>query len=98
VKCVIWVTSVKNEYIVESLPMEAENRIFARYYTELAAIATLDRCYYLKSCPTSDERRDYALRQAKLEEMRTRFYSELASAYESSRTFRCRFLARRSRP
>lgn len=73
--------------------------MFTRYEAELAAIAALDRCYYLKSCPTSDERRDYALRQAKLEEMRTRFYSELASAYESSRTFRrCRFLARKSRP
>jgi len=73
--------------------------MFTLYEAELSAIAALDRCYYLKPCPTSDERRDYALRQAKLEEMRTRFYSELGSARENPRTFRqCRFLARRSRP
>jgi hypothetical protein len=69
------------------------------YEAELAAIAALDRCYYLKSCPTSDERREYALRQAHLEELRSRLYAELASACADRQPFRrCRFLARRSRP
>ena len=37
-----------------------------------------DRIYYVTSSASIEERREYAARQSHLEEMRSRFYAELA--------------------
>lgn len=59
--------------------METEEEICKRYEAVFAAIATLDRRYYLNPAASTAERRDYAARQAQLEELRSRFYAELAT-------------------
>ncbi len=82
--------------------METEDQICKRYEAELAAIAALDRRYYLTPCASVEERRDYAARQARREEMRSRLYSELAACrveqFAQARKFRrCRSIIRRPR-
>ncbi len=57
--------------------MENENKICAGYEAELAALAALDRRYYLNRSPTLADRAAYAARQAQLDKARSRFYSEL---------------------
>jgi hypothetical protein len=75
--------------------MEAEYQIFARYEGAFAAIAALDRAYYLNTSPTSADRRDYAARQDQLAEMRARFYGELASLRSQAQVQRrCRYFCR----
>ncbi len=80
--------------------MEAEKQLCLRFEAELAGIAELDRLYYLNPCPTLAERRDYAARQIRLEEMRLRFYSGFVVCHqESVSPFhpRCRSIIRRAR-
>lgn len=57
--------------------MQTEHQICAQFEAELAAIAALDRRYYLNPSPTISERAAYAARQVQLESMRSRFYKEL---------------------
>lgn len=79
--------------------MEAEDQICKRYEAAFAAIAALDRRYYLNPCASVVERRDYAVRQSQLQEIRSRFYAELAVCRNSTcgAFRRCRFLVRRDR-
>jgi hypothetical protein len=72
--------------------VETEDRICKRYEADFAVIAVLDRRYYLTPSASVDARRDYAARQAQLEEMRLRLYAELALCRECSaaRLFRRR--------
>jgi hypothetical protein len=78
--------------------MATEEQLFHRFEAELAAIARLDRRYYLNPSPTLDERRDYAQRQMRLEEARSRFYKELGALrhYGVSYFRRCRSIIRKS--
>ena len=69
------------------LPVDAEDKICSRYGVQLAAITALDRSYYLNPCPTRNERANYALRQAQLEELRFRFYAEHATLVAHCRDF-----------
>lgn len=64
--------------------MESEDEIYKRYEAELAAIAALDRRYYVNPSPTAADRRAYAARQLLLQEARSRFYAEL-DAYRERR-------------
>lgn len=57
-----------------------------RYAAELAAIAALDRDYYLKATPTLADRAGYFTRQAHLEELRARLYAELSTVRHSETT------------
>jgi hypothetical protein len=57
--------------------MESEDHICARCEAELAAIAALDHLYYLNPSATLADRREYAAREARLEETRGRFYADL---------------------
>jgi hypothetical protein len=50
------------------------------FEAELAAMAALDRAYYLNPAPTSAERAEYAMRQDHLELQRARFYEKLSAA------------------
>ena len=59
--------------------METEYEICKRYAAQLAAIAALDRSYYLNPCANRTDRSDYAARQNYLQEMRFQFYADLAS-------------------
>lgn len=79
--------------------METEHEICKRYEAELAAIAALDRRYYLKASLSTAERRDYAARQDRLEMMRSQFYAELARLRDSGarESRRCRYFIFRSR-
>ena len=80
--------------------METEDQICRRYEAELARIAALDHAYYRRPCPTLAERRDYAARQAELEEVRSRLYLELDSLHQSAAMRcdrRCRSVIRRPR-
>lgn len=77
--------------------MATEDEILERFEAELAGIATIDRRYYLNPSTTPLDRAAYAVRQAHLEEIRSRFYAEL-SALKQSRQFRhCRSVIRQSR-
>jgi len=78
--------------------METEHEICKRYEAKFAAIAALDRRYYLTPSASVDERREYAARKAQVEEMRSRFYAELAKCRERSMHHfrRCRSFIRRS--
>lgn len=80
--------------------METEDQICRRYEAEIAAISVLDRRYYLNNSAFLDERRNYAARQAQLEETRMRFYAELATFRQGkvNQFRRCRSVIRRSRP
>jgi hypothetical protein len=74
--------------------METEDQLCYRYEKQLAAIAALDRLYYLNPSPTLAERAEYAARQYQLENVRSRYYAELRALRE----FRpCRLLVRRLR-
>ena len=66
--------------------MDLEAETCKRYEAELAAIAALDRAYYLNATPTPAERRSYVRRQAQLEEVRARFYAELSTIQHSVTT------------
>ena len=58
--------------------METEDQICKRYEAEFAAIAALDRRYYVNPSASVAKRREYAERQLQLEEMRLRLYAEVA--------------------
>jgi len=60
-----------------------ETEICKRYESELAAIAELDRIYYLKPTPTLAERADYVTRQDHLEQARALFYEKLSTVGRS---------------
>ena len=79
--------------------METEDQLSARYQAELAAIAALDRRYYLTPSASIEERRAYAARQSQLEEMRTRFYAEIAVYRQRKVVYfrRCRSFIHKSR-
>lgn len=79
--------------------MQTEHEICVRYEAEFAAIAAFDRRYYVIPSASVEERREYAARQARLEQMRSRLYLELAECREQGmRHFpRCRSFIRRSR-
>jgi hypothetical protein len=62
--------------------METEDDICKRYEAEFAAIAAVDRRYYLIPSVSVDERREYAARKDRLEELRSQFYAELAKCRE----------------
>lgn len=57
--------------------------VYKSYEAELAAIAALDRAYYLNATPTSAERAEYSMRQDHLEQQRARFYDRLSTAQRS---------------
>ena len=77
--------------------METEDQISRCYEAELAAIADLDRRYYLNRAPTRADRSDYAARQVQWENVRSRFYVELAAFRQSGPQFRsCRSVIRTS--
>ena len=79
--------------------METEHEICMQYEAELAAIAALDRRYYLTPSASVAQRRDYAARKVQLEEMRSRFYAEIAKCRELPVHYfrRCRSFIRKSR-
>jgi hypothetical protein len=80
--------------------MSAEDQICQFYETYLSAIAVLDRRYYMNPSPTPVDRAAYAARQAELENLRARLYSELARS-RNPRVFRigrCRSIIRRAAP
>ena len=78
--------------------METEDQICARYEAEFAAIAALDRRYYLTSSASVNERREYAARKAQLEERRSQFYADLAACRQRIVSSpRCRSLVLRNR-
>jgi hypothetical protein len=66
--------------------VETESEICTRYEAELAAIATLDRAYYLNATATSADRANYFRRQNNLEQIRVRFYTELRMVRHSETT------------
>lgn len=79
--------------------MEPEEQVCKRFEAELAAIAALDRLYYLNPRLTLAERSDYAARQVQLEEMRSRFYAEFRISQEASVSSfhrHCRSIIRRT--
>jgi hypothetical protein len=59
--------------------MNAEDEIYKRYETELAAIAEEDRAYYRNPAPTIAERVDYRTRHYYLEMVRARLDAELSA-------------------
>lgn len=74
--------------------MDWEDQIAQRYEPQLAAIASLDRAYYINPSPTAAERSEYASRQEQLEIVRWRLYDEFASFHERRRLRRCRHFIR----
>jgi hypothetical protein len=60
--------------------MDMEREIRIRYEAELAAIAALDRSYYLNPDPSRADRLNYATRQDQLVALRSRLYAELKMA------------------
>ncbi len=76
--------------------MKADD-LCARFEAELAAIAALDRRYYVNPSPSLAERRAYAARKVELEEMRFRFYVEFAACrqLDVGQFRRCRSIIRR---
>jgi len=56
-----------------------EIEICTRYEAELAAIAALDRAYYLNATPTAADHADYCRRQDHLEQVRAQVYAELSA-------------------
>jgi hypothetical protein len=56
--------------------MDTQAEICTRYESELAAIAALDRAYYLNGAAT---RADYSMRKDQLERVRARFCAELTT-------------------
>lgn len=80
------------------MQMATEEQLFERFEAELAAIASLDRRYYLNPSPTLADRCEYAKRQVRLEETRSRFYKQLEVFRKQAASFprRCRSILRRS--
>ena len=74
--------------------MDWEEQIVQRYEPQLAAIAALDRAYYLNPSPTIEERSEYASRQEQLEIVRLRLYAEFESLHGRRRLGRCRCFIR----
>ena len=66
--------------------MDIEAETCKRYQAELAAIAALDRDYYVNSMPTPADRAGYFRRQDHLEQVRARFYAELSTVRHSETT------------
>ena len=77
--------------------MDNKLRLCERYEAKFAAIAAIDRRYYLNPCPNRQERSEYAARQEQLQDLRLRFYAELAFVRTVRQRDRCRFFLRRSR-
>jgi hypothetical protein len=79
--------------------MNSEDLICRHYEAAFAAIASLDGAYYRNPSPSRTDRLIYATRQEQLENLRTKFYAELAWAhqYDLRQPRRCRFLARKFR-
>jgi hypothetical protein len=63
-----------------------ETEICKRYEAELAAIAALDRAYYLNATPAPADRASYVRRQAHLEDVRAQLYAELSTVRHSETT------------
>jgi hypothetical protein len=63
--------------------MDTEPETCRRYEAELAAIAALDRAYYLTAKATPTDRASYFRRQVDLEQVRTRLYAELSQSSEN---------------
>lgn len=78
--------------------METEEQICRRYEAALAAIAALDRRYYVNPSPTLADRADYASRQTQLENTRAMLYAELNAFRQNSlrQPSRCRSIIRGS--
>jgi hypothetical protein len=78
--------------------MENEGEICRRYEAELAAIAALDRRYYVNPSPSLADRAHYATRQSQLENTRSMLYAELNAFRQNSLSLpsRCRSVIQRS--
>ena len=74
--------------------MDWEEQIVQRYEPQLAAIAALDRAYYLNPSPSVAERSEYASRQEQLEIVRLHLYAKFDSLQERRRLRRCRCFIR----
>ena len=74
--------------------MDWEEQIVQRYEPQLAAIAALDRAYYLNPSPSIAERSEYASRQEQLEIVRLHLYAEFESLHERLFFRRCRCFIR----
>jgi len=57
------------------LIVETEEQICRRYEAALAAIAAVDRRYYVNPSPSLADRADYAARQTQLENTRSMLYA-----------------------
>jgi len=66
--------------------VDIEAETVKRYEADLAAIAALDRDYYLNATPTPAERAGYVRRQAHLEQLRVQFYAEMSTVRHSETT------------
>ena len=76
--------------------METEHQICEQFESEFAAIAALDRRYYLNPSSTVSERAAYAARQAQLESIRSQLYKELDALRLRRQFRRCRSFIRQS--
>ncbi len=65
--------------------METKDQTCARYEAELAAIAVLDRRYYLNPNAILADRAAYHRRQDRLERIRVRLYAELRERPDASK-------------
>jgi hypothetical protein len=79
---------------ITSLVMDTEREIRIRYEAKFAAIAALDRSYYLNPAPSRAERLNYATRQDHMAELRSRLYAELRIARELLRSGGPEYLGR----
>jgi len=70
-------------------PRTAESAAtFKRYAAKLATIAALNREYYTTSSPSLAQRAEYYQRQAVLERIRLRLYSELGRVRQRAASLR----------
>ncbi|GEM_PF-4095409 len=76
--------------------MDAKTKICTRYAAQLAAIAAIDRTYYLNGTATTADRANYFRRQNDLKQLRALLYAELSRVRHSVTTkpgtFRVRIL------
>jgi hypothetical protein len=70
--------------------MDTEDQIFVRFEAELANIAAVDRLYYTNPSLTANDRSEFAARQLRLEDIRSRFYAALADIRQYRKLRRCR--------